>query len=133
MCLRIVNETLKTANKDIECYKVLERKSGRLYSPYQDHKYYLGKSNPDVSLKITVKGKFFIEKTVHKGYHSFSYYKDAVKEIEDWGIENVGAYVVVRCIIPKGAMYYSGTFEVFHKEVRCRASSTIIIKEVITK
>lgn len=110
MCL-LRTEPKKIAEEDVVCYKFLERSryfgifGTKLKSPYRGVKYTLGKMKK--SKLITEKIFLFHAPIVNIGLHSFVDYDDVVEFIES------SDYVVVKCIIPKGAEYILGLFDGF--------------------
>jgi len=111
----------KIAKKDIVCYKVFRLFSeGRIESPYQ---------NVDYELKKKKKSNLVcymnpVTQSVNIGIHSFIHLDDAIDESNDWSTHGM---VVVKCVIPKGAKYYTGVFGLNP----CRASSELIPIEII--
>lgn len=126
MCLSLEKgrTTLKKADEDIVCYKVLVKNNekGFIKSPYMWKPYKLGELKKD---KTPVKKESVnttntlstTEKTVESGvFHTFQFFEDAKKFainsiIESyWGFFDGNLSIVVKCIIPKGTRYYEGMF-----------------------
>ena len=100
MCLKYAE--LKVAEKDITCYKIyLEFEDKRLVSPYRR------KIAPELGvLTSTELGKADIYGIVKLGFHSFSKFKDAVKERLGW--ESNYMPLIAECTNPRNSMYYKG-------------------------
>lgn len=115
MCLHIKGK-VKTANRDIVCYKLLclqlDTKGGvKLCSTVQGFKYSLNKLFTE---------KRFITSLRNEGYYGFhSYNKQPT-------VFYVGRRLLVKCVIPKGTKYYNGL-------EGQRMSESIIIKHIINK
>lgn len=86
------------ARKDITCYKWLERKGGKLYSPYFSRSKRLRISqNMKADLQI-------FQGYVNEGIHAYVSKKSALTN------DNLRD-VIVECIIPKGAQYIKGKWD----------------------
>ena len=126
MCLRI-QSTLKTADEDIVCYKVLQ-KNMRSYH-YSDFIWEIGKTYStkmdtiDISTKMNA---ININGFVEKGFHSYSSLIDAKREY----FQDFRPCIIVECIIPKDADYYIGTQP---WESLGYASNQLMVKRVISK
>lgn len=154
MCLAVKKPyKVKIAEKDIECFKVLEKHtysdgSAKLCTPYQctviDKNIINGK-NPMISQILVKKEGIWKEVNVTKenfekiidpyallidrgAIHTFSSITNARKERSWHRARKSGAeYVIYKCIIPKGTLYYEGTFN----NVRGFASNKLIFKEEV--
>ena len=123
MCLEILKpknpdkiSEPKIAKKDIVCYKVFKLFSeGRIESPYQGVDYELKKKKK--SMLVCYMNP--VTQSVNIGIHSFIHLDDAIDESNDWSTHRM---VVVKCIIPKGAKYYTGKFNT----TSCRASDKLL-------
>lgn len=109
MCLILKSSKTKPkiATKDIVCYKgVIETYEG-LMTPYQIFKVEIGKTYFSEISKYS--------NEIEVALHSFINYKEIVKwkktEMHLGGMEN--ELKLVKCIIPKGATYYVGTFNFY--------------------
>lgn len=110
MCLHIELDTkVKIANKDIVCYKVVEKiknykttSSDYLFTPYRKMEVKIGEEYE------TYLRSYYLE--VNEGFHSFVSLKDAIAEKKYWKYWVTHEYEIVKCIIPKGAEYYKGRF-----------------------
>lgn len=105
MCFRIHQDhpTIKTARKDIVCYKRFSRdfyKTNKIFkSPYYDFKYepgeryyednFVNKTTSAINLNWTELGT---------GLHSYSSLQEAKWSVYD-------SEILVRCVIPEGAKY----------------------------
>ena len=90
------------AEQDIVCYKVGTASCDKesFFSEYQDYKYKLNELQPVVELSPD---PFYGNRClITAGYHS--YHPDHVR-LELCQLQR-NTYVVVKCIIPKGATYY---------------------------
>lgn len=116
MCLYNA-ENVKTAEADIECYKLLWEvarwkylpflKARKLISPFYKMRYEIGKTYE--SKIVHYVGKSFAEdySVVTNGLHSFANKDDAASFMKRYTIMGD---VLVRCVIPKGSEYSTGTF-----------------------
>jgi len=114
----------KIAKKDITCYTIVHKIDNSYLSPY----YHVG-----IKLGVTMTSDLLhgldppdlnLPLVIQIGLHSFNHLKNA-KDMNDilWNSE----LVVLKNIIPKGAKYYSGTFNGY----AARASNKrIAIEEV---
>lgn len=115
MCLVINKNNLKpiTAEQDIVCYKVLRKslEDDIVKAPIYNFEYTFGQI-------YTIQNEYFKEIDVYDdgcvlaeyGFHSFVMLSDAVQFKErlltyTWQSYE---YVLVRCVIPNGARYYTG-------------------------
>lgn len=123
MCLDLYGDnTLKVAEEDIICYKFLKRVSKNNFtSPYQHFKYDLG---VEYSAEFTVFDKehltvtydssgkpsstFELNYQVEEGLHSAKKLDEIREYVDLFNFTYTGDYVIVECIIPKGASYYEG-------------------------
>lgn len=106
MCLEIkLNQEILIAEDDIVCYKAVEENDDDMsYRTY--FKNMLVKlGNTYYSEINTMKNIIIIEKALH----SFTSHGLAEKFLIRRGRCNT---VIVKCIIPKGAKYYEGRFEI---------------------
>ena len=133
MCLITTKNIPEIAQEDIVCYKfyVLHKvkddinsssynKDG-LSSPYR------GVPAPNINeVANTELGKVHLydSNIVMKGFHSYKYLEDLIKELYFWQSYNI---MIFKCIIPKGAKYYEGTFG----ESPSYCSESIILKETV--
>jgi len=142
MCLSLEKgrTTLKKADEDIVCYKVLVKNNekGVIKSPYMCKPYKLGELKKD---KLPVKKELFRTKTtIESGvFHTFKFFEDAKKSVINAIICNCfgffeGNYpIVVKCFIPKGCMYYEGMFgSILTPTYQCYGSKKLKVGEEIT-
>lgn len=110
MCLTVGREKFKIemAQEDIVVYKVLEKYSGYIISPYCRFLYEIGKKH-----KTIIEPRFLgFCYEIYKGFHSFLTLEDAKdektnlqeSELKDWNFR------CFRCIIPKGSNIVYGKF-----------------------
>lgn len=112
MCLTLTeNSKLKVAEENIICYKVAIKDIERdcFMTPFRGMIYKLGK------LYSTLMGyprKIGSIKIINEGFHSFTCKEDAWKcaKYDVTTFEGANNMVVVKCIIPKGAVYIEGMF-----------------------
>ena len=109
MCLTpYANSDFKVADKDIVCYKVVEKRANGIYnSPCIWFEYVIR-----VSYKDSVEFDFKRHKITKGMFHSYASWIDAGKQCKEWnGIyEPKIKYRVLKCIIPKGSVYIIGFF-----------------------
>lgn len=124
MCLYVKKNIITTAEKDITCYKLLIRMNFRgefrYCTPFRNYPIKLGErvfanGYEDIGQRIKVKKTFMY--VVGGGFiHTFA----SIQGIKSFWKRWLGQYlldlsdldlVVVKCLIPKGAQYYKGTFE----------------------
>ena len=108
MCLFINHLEPKIADKDIVCYKLVERTKikGIYKSKYQEFEYvirqlytnYFDIKYIDMLIKRRY-SRFAIEEGM---FHSYANYLSAITILPN--------LVVLKCIIPKGAYYFEGYF-----------------------
>jgi len=116
MCLKI-QSTLKTADEDIVCYKVLQ-KNMRSYH-YSDFIWEIGKTY-STKIDTTAIG------VVKEGFHSYRDLDDAKREY----FADFKPCIIVECIIPKDSHYYMGI-----QPLKCigYTSNQLMVKRVIPK
>lgn len=108
MCLIIrKNAKVKTAEKDIVCYKVVEKGAKSGYAtPFFNMPISIGEEYGDVSLekKDNIHGI-----VVEEGYHSLKTFEDAADYTAMLMLlHQFHHFTIVKCVIPKGAKYYDG-------------------------
>lgn len=111
----------KNAYEDIECFKMVYKKSAEKCVSYvMGYEYTLGEENihikveTDQTLYKDVDGEKFL--VVRDGYHSYSKKED---------IQLCNNTVIVKCIIPAGSQYFVDTYK------KRYVSSNIIIIEYV--
>lgn len=111
MCLIIrKNAKVKTAKKDIVCYKVVEKrvKSGYV-TPFFNMPISIGEEYGDASLKKKIT---YFSIVVEEGYHSLKTFEDAMDYTAMLMLAHqFCSFAIVKCVIPKGAKYYDGMTE----------------------
>lgn len=130
MCLELrMFARVRIAKKDIEVFKVM-KKTVEPYiflSPYMRAQCSLG---PTPIVDVQKEKDYRGDRVVKSGWHSFGSEVEAKREAEDWefgAAHRYGTHMVLRCLIPKGARYYKGTW---NGQVSY-ASSQIVFVEVI--
>lgn len=127
MCLHTDWDEPKEAEKDIICYKTLEKVKDKLFSIHQNFHYETDKEymlNPDDLVKFfdgSEASSMYYKRDINLGFHSYKY----VRDIRTW--RNLIKWrVMAKCKIPKGALYYKGCFG----DVTSYCSNKIIITEI---
>lgn len=104
MCTFVIDRELKTAEKDIKVYKVIQVKSDGFYAPYQGVKYSSNEITSGQSLKLETIGMELYGEShciIEQGVHSYAHLEDACVYLPwDW--------ITVEATIPKGTKYYKG-------------------------
>ena len=118
MCLRLTSYEKKIADKDIECYKVLDVLKHGIISPFQEFHYKLE------SLYETTIGKIYYGR-IYEGFHSCS----TIYEANIY--KTICSERIFKCIIPQGATYYEGKSMFLGDFIEGYVSDKIIIKEQI--
>ena len=105
MCLRTMQKEPNIAENDITCYKVLTK---GLISPCYSQQYVLGEKIQSVL--------DYSQGVITKGLHTFACLEQASYEARNTCWRNQRnpdlsnrAPIVVKCIIPQGSLYYSGS------------------------
>ena len=116
MCLLTIQSKPLVAEEDIICYKVYFKSKNWYESPVMG----------DIVTELNQVLKTNLQKStlggeVYEGYHSFKY-----KESADTLYPNNGK-VCVKCIIPKGSLYYKGIHDFIFREDDGYCSDTIIL------
>ena len=144
----IKNQDIKPliAEEDITCYKVMIRDdNGQLTSMIKNFPYELNKSyHSEIGLhKFKTPSKGYVINTAEKGFHSYKDIKNATSDYVYCDIEQ--GKVMVKCIIPKGSIYYKGygtitkyfaecsTMEDLEDSYACETyvCDSIIIKDIV--
>lgn len=126
MCLTLDSSAVeRVADRDIVCYKVVNKSIRSVYyrTFYRGNKIEIGKTYNSSLKKYTDVWKRSI---VEKGLHSF-FTKTDVFDLYKKTRKSSTPMFVVKCIIPKGSLYYAGTFG----KSRSYASNRIIYKEIV--
>lgn len=119
MCLNIFKNDVQVAEQDITCYKFLRLSScgEKFVSPFQEFEYELDKeyeTKMTVELSGDIEGEYITDywREVEEGFHTIASEKTTVYFAERRTATFRGhhRYVVVECVIPKGASYYEGTW-----------------------
>ena len=124
MCLITTKNIPEIAQEDIVCYKIYILIGDELLSPYQ------GSPAPTINkVTNTLLDRAYLSNyraayMISKGFHSFKYLDDLIKELDFWLSFDIEIF---RCIIPKGTKYYEGKFN--NSPSYC--SESIILKEII--
>lgn len=131
MCLKIrKNAKVKTAEKDIVCYKVVEKRAKYGYvTPFFNMPISIGEEYGDVSLE---KKDNIYEIVVEEGYHSLKTFEDAADYTAMLMLVHRVCFTIIKCVIPKGAKYYNGWTPIFGcKLYNSYASDKIRYVEVV--
>ena len=136
MCLITTKDIPEIAQEDIVCYKfyVLHKVKDDINLPSYDKDGYLspyqGMPAPTINkVTNTLLDRAYLSKytavyMVGRGFHSFKYLDDLIKELNFWLSYDT---IIFKCIIPKGTKYYEGTFD--GSPSYC--SESIILKKTI--
>lgn len=119
MCLRISKGSAPLiADSDITVYKVVKINGNSIFAPYQDA--FLGYIQ-NLPIKLEENGTefetlYYDEENAIEGggFHSFHFLCSAITEqkwFKKWIASDVQGVIVLKCIIPKGTLYYKGLFE----------------------
>lgn len=113
----------KVAKKNIICYKILiEDEEGKYSSPiYNKKKWEIGKTYTNKQKRCDFAG------AVYGGFYHTYVNKEKAKEASKRCHGNKSH--VVKCIIPKGTMYFVGN--VNYSRIRGYASRTLKIEEIL--
>lgn len=136
MCLSVSMFFAKrhVAKKDITVYKVVKQYAwpDKLYAYFYGGYYYLLGQVQTSKLSYPAKwGHIFVRGEIHEGFHSITTW-DQARRLYKWFQNNHGVderLVIARCTIPKGASYYTGTWEAYAG----LASDQLRVDEVIPK
>ena len=130
MCLKIrKNAKVKTAKKDIVCYKVVEKRAKYGYvTPFFNMPVSIGEEYGDVSLekKDNIDGI-----VVEEGYHSLKTFEDAADYTAMLMFARHVCFTIIKCVIPKGAKYYDGMTTMVFKLYNGYVSDKIRFTEVV--
>lgn len=105
MCLKVQRDAVMQCDEanDIEVFKVVVVRHGRLESPYQSFPYNVGETLYSELVRLnTIDG-------VNFGLHTLASLKDAHKLVN--AIDFRLKPTILRCIIPAGSSYYEGTWK----------------------
>ena len=133
MCLEIRNQFQQPniAEMNIDCYKIFQLSSDNktLVSPYRFKRYKIGRlyKIPFIRLKWEKdKLKNLFESVINRGFHSFKNIPTAITLLSNTDITE---YVIYKCIIPAGALYYDGKY--FSNYDSYASEKIIIVEKVI--
>ena len=108
MCLFINHLEPKIADKDIVCYKLVERTKikGIYKSKYQEFEYVIRQLYTnyfDIKyVDMLIKRRYNLSAIEEGMFHSYENYLSAITILPN--------LVVLKCIIPKGTYYFEGYF-----------------------
>lgn len=119
MCLYTTQEIPTIAEKDIICYKVINKDMSSLF--HNDFKWELGKMYH--SWMEAVNDIEDRNKEIHQAFHSYETLEDLKKAY----FSATSPCLTVKCTIPKGSTVYSGS----HDDLKGYASNQLIMNEVI--
>lgn len=146
MCLHTTNKFPRIATKDIETYKVVAKADSFVCSPYRtQYKWELNKVIKDKESAKIVKRKFYRDGTkmenpekeisISRGFFHTYLDLDEARKMQDFFqaarriVDCVLVeHTIVKCIIPKGTIYYSGVDD---SGLKCYASKRLIINEIV--
>lgn len=120
MCLRTEQKKPQIATEDIICYKIIHKDMTSLF--YKEFKWELGKVY-HTEMKTTL-SSFFMNIMVEQGFHSYS----TLKATREGYYSSSEPCIAVKCTIPKGSEYYTGS----HGIRDGYASERIILNEIIS-
>ena len=108
MCLiPYIGSEFKVTDKDIVCYKVVEKRANGIYkSHYIGFEYVIR-----VTYKDSIRCDYTERYEITEGmFHSYVRITDAYKQCKEWNkiYEPMLEYRVLKCIIPKGSVYIVG-------------------------
>jgi len=122
------------AKKDIVCYKVLEKEKDFGYrTPYYKMVCHIGTTVQALPLttKLPIKSLRGNNNVICEGFiHAFMFLEEAVFLKCNLRMEQGGDFVVVKCIIPKGTLYYKGLNNGRNLQEIC--AKTMKLLEVVT-
>jgi len=104
MCLNNISKK-KIATKDIICYKILTRYNNKFYTYYRYKRIKIGSEY--YSQILLMYNRLRKQYCIEKGLHSFKFKKDAMNYLKYF----LNYSIVAKCVIPKGSIYYTGTFD----------------------
>ena len=132
MCLHTTKMLPRIAMKDIETYKVVAKLNGEVYSPYREkYKWELNQVIKDKEHPKIIKVKFYRdgtrlekpERKISRGFfHTYPDLLDAKKLFSHLSLQEMfeySGYTIVKCVIPKGTLYYTGVDD---NNFKCYAS-----------
>lgn len=137
MCLLVREKSKpKTAKRDITCYKILTRPNfgDTYYSLYRDYKYDLkginkSKIQEEPESVGIIEYRSIYSFSVYIGLHTFNSLNRAIM-YKDIYVDPAKHTSVFKCIIPKGAKYWTGRLNLYNT-YKSRCSDKLIIKEKI--
>ena len=119
MCLYTTQKKPTIAEKDIICYKVINKDMSSLY--HNDFKWTFGKMYYSWMEAVNdIKDR---NKEIHQAFHSYETLEDLKKAY----FTVTSPCLTVRCTIPKGSTVYKGS----HDDLKAYASNQLIMNEVI--
>lgn len=132
MCLDIFNNQVNVAKQDILCYKFLRLRyyGESLVSPYQEFEYEMGKEYiSNLHVRALVSDYEYSSRVVEEGFHTISSEEETriLANAKNRDARGMFKFALVKCIIPKGASYYEGTW----RDIAGYASSRIKIVEIL--
>lgn len=135
MCLAVEKDSKPIkSDKDIVCYKICIQNSNAIYSPFYSYKYEIGKEYNNIVIDKEPKCRFRFY-YISSGFHSFAYLDDCIaylKHFSYWvDLEPNFKYVILKCIIPNGSLFYTGTFSVKDADCKSYASKQLKILEYV--
>ena len=120
MCLRTEQRTPQIATKDIICYKIIHKDMTSLF--HKEFKWEFGKVYH--TEMTTTHSCFFMNIMVEQGFHSYS----TLKATREGYYSSSEPCIAVKCTIPQGSEYYTGS----HGVRDGYTSDKIILNEIIS-
>jgi len=127
MCLNLADSdgNLLTAKKDMTVYKVID--------DIGNQTFVTAFRRTEVEMGKTYKSKLGFSLNacaIEEGLHSFDslYIAKFMSRMHRFQVPREGTLVVAKCIIPKGARYYSGTFNYWESYASDELTYVEIIK-----
>lgn len=106
MCTYIANANKLKATKDMVVYKIIKKKFGKYYAPFQDVPYKDNKMSSEIEVEDGWPATFSY---IRKGIHSFTTLSDAIDYCNmSLARQSRKKCVIVKAIVPKGSTYYKG-------------------------
>lgn len=120
MCLGTTERSCRTADAPVECYKVVIKRDGPGFlSDIYGFLYELGKEPyklgpPSGFPKSNPNRDKYRMMYINKGFHSFKLLRDAREYCDPYEgalpDDCGGCEVILKCVIPKGAHYWTGNY-----------------------
>lgn len=119
MCLRTEQRKPQIATENIICYKVIRKDMSSLF--HEEFKWEFGKLY-ETEMETSF-SPFLQNALIEKGFHSYS----TLEGTREAYFASLKPCIVVKCTIPEGTPYYTGT----HSKRNGYTSEKIIVNEII--